>query len=1390
MAIIFNEYDLVNHDDRLVEDQVYQESVIAGILIGGGIIAAVATIIAIVSKHLKKSAAGNPEKKNDESSAEGLSIDKPDEVKKKIEEVRTKLEAIGGTVTIPEGFINFEEFNKRLKNYTEFAERAKTVLDTEGDDIIKKLDELEQMISSMSDINYIASGSNNQVNNTYLDQIISCAAVVQGVTKTYDEVAQYLNNSGKKYKEKAEKETDSTEKDKANDINAKIKHLSESAKKIGDHANDDMSKFRALIESIIKTVNSASNTQTKDDGQQKQTNPNNPPTNTDNNNEPVKISAQIDDFVNNNERNKHGNYTMSRNEVSGLVTRMYDCAVGKNPNGIENIVKEYIESTDEADKLEVFKKLLVHMDTNQTIQFNGIKINLESKFSDMIDNKIKSLSDKVEYIVQNTKRDQFDKYVSPVIQKDYKEFVNTIVNALGHTNEEYAKNGFIQVTNDYIENVQNTPDLFSKEMRTNPDGSTTEYYVAKDNFVDTFVRSCEEIIKVMQNRSDLYGNVPNIDFDSEDNSYIKRDPKNKNSWMFTIDGATNPAPSPSPKPEPPNQEVEDFVNRMINHANKIKQPFSKLNKDEMVELIDGAVKLKSDSNKLESYLDKIITDAGTDKASLSDIYKIFTSVNNSQFFKNDSIVASKLTEMYKQLKHIDTLSFISKSNINETKIFKNANNAISARTKDQQDEAKQLIGNPKDIIEKIVSEIDQKDFDNAANILIDEYKRYMGECIKNGVFKYDPVGKTVTIDDNKRASFDMVLAIFDGIATDCGVDNNGVKMTDKLAGVSSPFTTNKVTKDLYDECLTLAGHNTNLSPEDQMLSNIDFATFTADARSKKYSVNISEQEWYTLAKDIFNASLNSHDANDFNTYIIGKANKKLSDKNYLQTLRDLTVIISKDKNFPTNTIPQSEINNIEQTINGMVQSHLSVNTQAAQIAKNFISNGMNTFIGYKDPNQKCTMGLKQIQTVVYEIIQSITQDVAQLGSYVANTCKTLKNSAKRSDQGKLIIFKRLISETLNAIGTDKKVINTMVGIVIDEIPDNLKDIASESIAAANNSQHKHAISQLEQLLSTKYSEICNNVINDCNSNNIDNIIQTYKAYLGAFMNADYFVQDASGYYNGNTMYSSMFEILKNSLYTTVECFNNVSINTIDPTEFKNVFGDGFTGPYSADQYNEFIQVAGNKYGHKQINKAFTIENFIHDDFTGQLKTDYNSPVQQTSNVNVKFDNPGSSQPLDLLNRKQDHDINEFFKMNFNNYNDLKNSGFIAAFTRISYFGKYITLMGLCDENSGIIPLSRESIYPILQFYPMTGDEISKIDMYTDTNTYHAKKTALKNAIQNKIDNVISICEQKGAFGKVFNNSKKKEAYRKKMENFVTNALDAMDKVKQYYDYIMNKGNNP
>ena len=291
------------------------------------------------------------------------------------------------------------------------------------------------------------------------------------------------------------------------------------------------------------------------------------------------------------------------------------------------------------------------------------------------------------------------------------------------------------------------------------------------------------------------------------------------------------------------------------------------------------------------------------------------------------------------------------------------------------------------------------------------------------------------------------------------------------------------------------------------------------------------------------------------------------------------------------------------------------------------------------------------------------------------------------------------------------------------------------------------------------------------------------------MNAGYFGQDASGYYTYNLMYISMFEILKNSLYTTVECFNNVSINIIDSTEFKNVFGDEFKGPYSADQYNEFIQLAGNKYGHKQINKAFTIEKFIHDDLTGHL--DPMSGVYNTGEV--KFDDPNMSRASDLLSTQQDYDINEFFKMNFNNYNALNASDFIAEFTRISNLARYITLMGLYDKDSGVIPLSREGIYPILRFYPATGKEISKIDINTDINTYRANKTALKNGIQSAINNVISLCERQGAFkGGIFNNNagKRKEAYRKKMENFVTNALDAMDKLKQYYDYIMNKGNNP
>lgn len=1379
MAIIFNEYDLVNHDDRLVEDQVYQESVIAGILIGGGIIAAVATIIAIVSKHLKKSAAGNPEKKNDDSSAEGLSIDKPDEVKKKIEEVRTKLTAIGGTVTIPDGFIDFEKFNKRLENYTKFAERAKTVLDTEGDDIIKKLDELEQMISSMSEIKYIESGSNNQVNNEYLDKIITCAAMVQGVTKTYDEVSQYLTAHEKTSKEKADKETDNAKKDQANKINEKIKKLSAEAKKIGINANDDMSKFRALINNIINTVNSASNTQTKDNKQQ---NPTNTPANNGNgnNNEPPGISAYIDNFVNNNSQNKSGTYTMTRDEVSDLVTKIYDCALNKNQDGIRNIVNSYIESNEDTDRLEVFRKLLAYIDHQKIIQLkNGMTFDLIPEFGDEIKNKIESLSNKVGYIVQKTQKEkaQFEKYVSKHINKDYETFVQEILEALDHTNEDEARQAFIDLTNNYMkEALSQGGNLFKVDTKTQDDGSTVSKHIAKDNFVDYFVWSCQSIFEVIKSKPDLYENVINIDFGSIDGSYIHQDPNNSNRWMCMIDGDTTPAP------RKPDQSVTNAINKLIREANKNKMPFLQLTKEEMITLVDGALQLMNDGNKLEDYFEDIINNNGNNSERLQEIYNTF--IGSKKLFNNNSIVTSKLIRISDEITRIKGLRIITRPAIQAYRAYNNAIKILSNKTTDQQNEVKQTIGNPNNIIEEIISEIDQKDFDTAANILIDKYKKYMGKCIANGVFIYNSATKKATIDNNKKVSFDMVTSIFDDIAKDCAYDNNGVKMFDKLGETSLHFKNNDVSKDLYEECSKLANHSTNFSPDDEMVNNIDLTNFISDASSKGYSVNMSEDELAKLAKEIFNEAIKIDDGYTFNTYIIGKANDNLGNKDYLQTLRDLTIIVSKDQNFPTN-IPQSEIDDIVQKINGVVQKSPSATTQANQIAKTFSKNGMNIFTAYANSKQSYKMKDKEIKDFTYHIIQNINQDVAQIGTYIAGICKSLKNSSNQADQGKLIIFKRLVFETLNTIGINPKVINNLVGLIIDEIPDNLKDIIAETTAAANNSPSKQAIPQLEQLLSIKYDEICNNVINDCKSNNIANIIQTYKAYLGALMNADCFVQNQNGEYNYDTKYTDMIEMLRNSLYTTVNCFNNVSSNTIDPMELYNIIGD-FKGSYTEDQYNEFIQMAGNTYGHKQINKAFTTEKFIQDDLSGHL--DPASGVHSTGSV--KFDNPGTSEVSNLLSLQQASEIDDFFKNGFNNYNVLVQSGFINEFIRISNLAKYITLMGLNNEGLGVIRLSQEGVAPILKFYPMTGKEISKIDIHTDRNTYDAAKTTLKNSIQNMINNVISLCEQQGAFGKVFNNSKRKEAYRKKMENFVTNALDAMDKLKQYYDYIMNKGNNP
>lgn len=1389
MAIIFNEYDLVNHDDRLVEDQVYQESVIAGILIGGGIIAAVATIIAIVSKHLKKSAAGNPEKKNDDSSAEGLSIDKPDEVRKRLEEVKAKLEAIGGTVTIPDGFIDFNEFNTRFEKYIEFAKQARNVLESEGNELIKKIDDLDQMISSMSaDKKYIRSGPNNQVNNAYLDQIIECSAKVQNVIKTYEEVSNELSNREKTSKEQADKETDNDKRNQANDINAKIKKLSDDAKKIGINANDDMSKLRALINSIIEKVNSASNTQTKDNKQQNPANPNNPPANNGNgnNNEPPGISAWIDDFVNNNSQNKSGTYTMTRDEVSDLVMKIYDCALNKNQDGIRNIVNSYIESYEDADKLEVFRKLLAYIDHQKIIQLkNGMTFDLIPEFGDEIKNKIESLSNKVGYIVQKTQKAKakFENYVSKYINKDYETFVQEILEALDHTNEDEARQAFIDLTNNYMKealSLSQGSNLFKVDTQTQDDGSTVSRHIANDNFVDYFVLSCQSIFGVIKSKPDLYENVINIDFGSIDGSYIHQDPKNSNRWMCVIDGDTTPAP------RKPDQLVKNTINDVFRYAKKNNTPFVQLKKEEMITLVDGALQLMNDGNKLEDYFEDIINNNGNNSERLQEIYNTF--IGSKKLFNNNSIVTSKLNRISDEITRIKGLRIITRPAIQAYRAYNDANKILSNKTTDQQNEIKQTIGNPNNIIEEIISEIDQKDFDTAANILTKKYKEYMGKCIANGVFIYNSATKKATINKNKRASFDMVHSIFDNIARDCGANNNGAKMIGRLSQTALDFVNGEVPKDVYEECSKLANHSTNFSPEDEMVNNIDLTKFIADASSKGYSVNMSEDKLAELAKEIFNEAIKIDDGYMFNSYIISKkVNANLSDKDYLQTLRDLTVIVSKDQNFPAN-IPESEINDIVQKINGIVQTSPSATKQANQIANSFSKNGMNVFTAYANPKQSCKMNNKEIKDIVYHIIQSINQDVAQIGTYIAGVCKSLKNSANQADQGRLIIFKRLVFETFNTIGINPKVTNNLVGLIIDEIPDNLKDIISETMAAANNSPHKQGISQLEQLLSIKYDEICNNVINDCKSNNIGNIIQTYETYLGVLMNADCFFQNQNGEYDCVLKRTDIIEMLKNSLYTTVNCFNNVSSNTIDPMELYNRLGD-FKGPYTEDQYNEFIQMAGNTYGHKQINKAFTIEKFIQDDLSGHL--DPASGVHSTGSV--KFDNPGTSEVSDLLSLQQPSEINDFFKNGFNNYNVLVHSGFINEFIRISNLAKYITLMGLNNEGLGVIRLSQEGVLSILKFYPMIGKEISKIDIHTDINTYDAAKTTLKNSIQNIINNIIINCEQQGVFrkGRLFNNPNKiKEAYRQRMENFVKNALDAMDKLKTYYDYIMNKGNNP
>ena len=239
--------DYINHE-------YYQESVIAGILIGGGIIAVLATAIVLITKHVKKSASGDPEKKNDTSTAAGTALDNQEELKKKVEQIKGELDKAGGSVEITNNGINTTELNKKFELVTKLCDSAEGFLKEKEDDLIKQ--EIENFTKQLEEINNIQYKSSETVTVSAdsLTKIIDLAAPIKTMNDKLTKTAEELTKRSKENKNKSDSETDSDKKEKYNELKEGLERISKDSTQLSKDLTDDLNAIRSYMDAVLKAA--------------------------------------------------------------------------------------------------------------------------------------------------------------------------------------------------------------------------------------------------------------------------------------------------------------------------------------------------------------------------------------------------------------------------------------------------------------------------------------------------------------------------------------------------------------------------------------------------------------------------------------------------------------------------------------------------------------------------------------------------------------------------------------------------------------------------------------------------------------------------------------------------------------------------------------------------------------------------------------------------------------------------------------------------------------------------------------------------------------------------------------------------------------------------------
>ena len=239
--------DYINHE-------YYQESVIAGILIGGGIIAVLATAIVLITKHVKKSASGDPEKKNDTSTAAGVSLDKPEEFNKKVEQLKSELEKAGGKLTISDVGFDASKLKHKYDLIKELCEYAETFLKgTEDDEINGALDEFNKKLEEINGIDYKLSGE-VEVTPASLDEIKSLAAPIQQMTAELEKVSKEFEKRSKENKNANTGEMDDAKKERFEKLKEGLNKLNKDSTALGKSVDNEFSIIRKYFEVVSKAA--------------------------------------------------------------------------------------------------------------------------------------------------------------------------------------------------------------------------------------------------------------------------------------------------------------------------------------------------------------------------------------------------------------------------------------------------------------------------------------------------------------------------------------------------------------------------------------------------------------------------------------------------------------------------------------------------------------------------------------------------------------------------------------------------------------------------------------------------------------------------------------------------------------------------------------------------------------------------------------------------------------------------------------------------------------------------------------------------------------------------------------------------------------------------------